>query len=194
VARFYYFPGRYQQATFFDLDIDLERWTQLSRQQQTRARACLRLLDPGTVARGEAGQWQVLRELQAGGVQLKRWPAAILVAFEDCWRQVAAQARRATQTSAEPGSPMRAFGPATIGVSIGIALAPPDATEPDALLKDAGMALYRTKAEGRGCYRLFEPEIGCPAPARRELIGVGRVRPGKRMRAFQALDASPATP
>lgn len=43
-----------------------------------------------------------------------------------------------------------------IGVSIGIALAPSDARQPDQLLRAADTALYRAKGEGRGAYRLFE--------------------------------------
>jgi diguanylate cyclase (GGDEF)-like protein len=42
-----------------------------------------------------------------------------------------------------------------IGASIGIALAPDHARDPDALLVKADLALYRAKAEGRGCFRLF---------------------------------------
>jgi len=56
-----------------------------------------------------------------------------------------------------------------IGVSIGIAMAPIDATEPDKLLKSADMALYRAKAEGRGTYRFFEPEMDRLMQARRTL-------------------------
>jgi diguanylate cyclase (GGDEF)-like protein len=44
----------------------------------------------------------------------------------------------------------------TIGVSIGIAVAPNDGNSPDELLKDADLALHRAKAEGRGTYRFFE--------------------------------------
>ena len=43
-----------------------------------------------TIAIGEAGQWKVLKELQAEGVQLKRWPPEILVAFETAWYEVVA--------------------------------------------------------------------------------------------------------
>ncbi|MBI4274274.1 MAG: diguanylate cyclase, partial [Rhizobiales bacterium] len=48
---------------------------------------------------------------------------------------------------------------AVIDVSIGIALAPSDATESAELMKRADMALYKAKADGRGTYRFFEPEM-----------------------------------
>jgi diguanylate cyclase (GGDEF)-like protein len=57
----------------------------------------------------------------------------------------------------------------TIGVSIGIAVAPEDGTDPDQLLKNADMALYRAKAEGRGSYRFFEPEMDARMQQRRIL-------------------------
>lgn len=56
-----------------------------------------------------------------------------------------------------------------IGVSIGIAIAPTDAVEADQLLKSADMALYRAKADGRGAYRFFEPEMDALMQARRVL-------------------------
>ena len=43
-----------------------------------------------------------------------------------------------------------------IGTSVGIAIAPTDGTEPDQLLKNADMALYRAKSDGRGALRFFE--------------------------------------
>ena len=56
-----------------------------------------------------------------------------------------------------------------IGVSIGIAIAPTDAAEPDQLLKNADMALYRAKANGRGTYCFFEPKMDALLQARRSL-------------------------
>jgi len=56
-----------------------------------------------------------------------------------------------------------------IGASVGVALAPSDGTHPDALLKNADMALYRAKLEGRGGYRFFEPEMDIRLQARRAL-------------------------
>ena len=58
---------------------------------------------------------------------------------------------------------------AKIGVSIGIAIAPSDAADPDQLLKNADLALYRAKADGRGIYRFFEPEMDARMQARRVL-------------------------
>jgi diguanylate cyclase (GGDEF)-like protein len=56
-----------------------------------------------------------------------------------------------------------------IGVSIGIAIAPTDATDADQLLKSADMALYRAKTDGRGSYRFFEAEMDRLLQARRAL-------------------------
>ncbi len=56
-----------------------------------------------------------------------------------------------------------------VGTSIGIALAPGDGSEPDRLMKSADMALYRAKADGRGTYRFFEPQMDAQIQARRAL-------------------------
>jgi diguanylate cyclase (GGDEF)-like protein len=56
-----------------------------------------------------------------------------------------------------------------IGASVGIALAPEDGDNADVLLKNADMALYRAKAEGRAAWRFFEPEMDAQAQARRSL-------------------------
>ena len=56
-----------------------------------------------------------------------------------------------------------------IGTSIGIALAPNDGTEPDQLLRNADMALYRAKAEGRGTYHFFQAEMDAQMQERRRL-------------------------
>ncbi|SFQ15635.1 PAS domain S-box-containing protein/diguanylate cyclase (GGDEF) domain-containing protein [Bradyrhizobium sp. Ghvi] len=56
-----------------------------------------------------------------------------------------------------------------IGVSIGISLSPQDGSDPDELLKNADLALYRAKADGRGTYRFFETGMDARAQARRLL-------------------------
>ncbi|BCA05712.1 MULTISPECIES: bifunctional diguanylate cyclase/phosphodiesterase [Bradyrhizobium] len=56
-----------------------------------------------------------------------------------------------------------------IGVSIGISLSPQDGSNADELLKNADLALYRAKADGRGTYRFFETGMDARAQARRLL-------------------------
>jgi diguanylate cyclase (GGDEF)-like protein len=53
--------------------------------------------------------------------------------------------------------------------SIGIAVTPDDGTEPDVLMKNADMGLYRAKDDGRGTYRFFEPGMDTRMQARRRL-------------------------
>jgi predicted signal transduction protein with EAL and GGDEF domain len=53
--------------------------------------------------------------------------------------------------------------------SIGIALAPRDGTDLDQLLKNADLAMYGAKADGRRTYRFFEREMDARVRARRSL-------------------------
>jgi diguanylate cyclase (GGDEF)-like protein len=55
-----------------------------------------------------------------------------------------------------------------IGASVGIALTQPDVTA-DNLLKNADMALYRAKADGRGTFCFFREEMARTVEARRVL-------------------------
>ncbi|WP_314953413.1 EAL domain-containing protein [Bradyrhizobium cosmicum] len=57
----------------------------------------------------------------------------------------------------------------TVGTSIGIAIAPRDGNDPDAIMKCADLALYSAKNGGRGAFRFFEPELDEIMHARRNL-------------------------
>jgi diguanylate cyclase (GGDEF)-like protein len=56
-----------------------------------------------------------------------------------------------------------------IGTSIGIALVPEDGDNVDEIIKNADMALYRSKADGRGRYHFFEDDMNAQMQARRLL-------------------------
>ena len=56
-----------------------------------------------------------------------------------------------------------------IGTSIGVTLAPRDGSDADKLLKNADLALYRTKDAGRRGFSFFKPEMQEEVQARRNL-------------------------
>ncbi len=56
-----------------------------------------------------------------------------------------------------------------IGVSIGVTLAPRDGATPHLLMKNADLALYRAKADGRAIWRLYDVEMDERVQDRRSL-------------------------
>ncbi|MGP0091428.1 MAG: putative bifunctional diguanylate cyclase/phosphodiesterase [Xanthobacteraceae bacterium] len=56
-----------------------------------------------------------------------------------------------------------------VDTSVGIAVAPDDGTDPTELIKNADMALYGAKSDGRNTYCFFEPEMDARMKARRTL-------------------------
>jgi diguanylate cyclase (GGDEF)-like protein len=56
-----------------------------------------------------------------------------------------------------------------IGASVGIAIAPEDGDSADALMKNADMALYRAKNEGRSTFHFFERGMDASIRRRREI-------------------------
>ncbi len=72
-------------------------------------------------------------------------------------RDAATLADRVVKTMAEP---MSVGGhEVVIGASVGIAVAPGDGNTTEALMKNADLALYRAKAEGRGTFHFFEADM-----------------------------------
>jgi diguanylate cyclase (GGDEF)-like protein len=56
---------------------------------------------------------------------------------------------------------------AVIGASVGIAVGPSDGLKPDRLLRNADLALYRAKGDGRGTFRFFEAAMDLQMQTRR---------------------------
>lgn len=72
----------------------------------------------------------------------------------------------------------------TLGASIGISMAPQDATDPEELVRRADIALYRAKMNGRGSFCFFEADMDAQVQKRarierdlRKAIADGTVRP-----------------
>jgi TRAP-type mannitol/chloroaromatic compound transport system substrate-binding protein len=92
VAKFYYFPGWHQQATFIDLYVHKKKWDALSDPHKA-------IIEQGcgdnireAIALGEATQFKAMREMQdKHGVQIKRWSPEIMAAMEKAWNEVIAE-------------------------------------------------------------------------------------------------------
>jgi diguanylate cyclase (GGDEF)-like protein len=56
-----------------------------------------------------------------------------------------------------------------VGATVGVALAPLDGADAEALLHAADLAMYRGKKEGRGTFRFFEPSFDKELKARAQL-------------------------
>ena len=91
IAKHYYFPGWHQSATLGDLMIHLPRWQELSDTHRAQIEVACRASIVDNLALAEASQFKALKELQAKGVQLHRWPPEMLAAFEAAWQEVAAE-------------------------------------------------------------------------------------------------------
>jgi diguanylate cyclase (GGDEF)-like protein len=56
-----------------------------------------------------------------------------------------------------------------IGASVGIAVGPGDGVSPEQIIRNADLALYRAKGDGRSTLRFFEPEMDAQMQERRAL-------------------------
>ncbi len=67
------------------------------------------------------------------------------------------------------GDIMLAGRPTALSASFGVAIGPGDGHDSDTLLKNADLALYRAKSEGKGTYQFFEAALDEEARRRRQL-------------------------
>jgi diguanylate cyclase (GGDEF)-like protein/PAS domain S-box-containing protein len=92
---------------------------------------------------------------------------AIIIPKTDDGALVAAFAQKLIDSVAAPITLDRDI--LSIGASIGIAMAPADGTDPEQILRNADLALYRAKNEGRRTFRFFEEEMDKRSQERRSL-------------------------
>ncbi len=92
---------------------------------------------------------------------------AMIVNDNGSAEQIAALAERLVASICEPFRIEEDL--LSIGASIGIAMAPINGTRPDQILRNADLALYRAKADGRATYRFFESHMDSTMRERRML-------------------------
>ena len=92
IAKYNYFPGWHQQATFFELLINKDVWNSMSKRQQMLIETLCMASTLNTMAWTESIQAPVLIEnVKKNGVTLKYWDDNTLAAIEKAWEEVAAE-------------------------------------------------------------------------------------------------------
>ena len=89
LANHYYFPGWQQPSSFFELIVNKEQWDTLSDIMKAQIRTVCGDNVRFSLAEGEALQYDALKELTAKGVNINRWPTAVLTKLENAWKEVA---------------------------------------------------------------------------------------------------------
>ena len=161
--------GKFAAVLFLDLDrfklvndnLGHDRGDQLLVQVAERLRSCLRRVD--TIARIGGDEFTVLLEEVGVGRTTRR-------------SSPSASSRRSARRS---GSRARR---SSSGASIGIALGAPDqGTTAQGLLRNADIAMYRAKANGRACFEVFKSSMRetVQGPAQDGDRAPPRARPGR---------------
>jgi diguanylate cyclase (GGDEF)-like protein/PAS domain S-box-containing protein len=117
------------------------------REAARRLLATVRSLD--TVARVGGDEFVILQRGVDGVASAEALARRIMAAFDGPIEAAGQQVRTAA--------------------SLGIAMFPGDAAEPEVLLGNADLALYRAKHRGRGTFAFFHPEMDAEARRRRDL-------------------------
>ncbi|MCA0450323.1 MAG: TRAP transporter substrate-binding protein [Proteobacteria bacterium] len=91
VAKFYYFPGWHQQASFGDMIWNKTKWDALPDAQKAQATAACDSALLNGMASSESAQMGALKEIQSKGVQLKNFDPKLLDAFRKAWDEVAVE-------------------------------------------------------------------------------------------------------
>jgi len=96
VAKFYYFPGWHQQATFLEFYINRKKWDALSDQHKAMIEAGCGELTRDVIAEGEATQFRAMQEMRdKNGVQIRQWSPEVIAAFDKAWHEVIAEESKA---------------------------------------------------------------------------------------------------
>ena len=91
VAKHYYFPGWHQQSTINELIISKKKWAEFSATQKAIIHAACDAVTLRQFAEGEAVQFKAMKEIQAKGVTIHKWPKVFMDAYEKAWNEVSAE-------------------------------------------------------------------------------------------------------
>jgi TRAP-type mannitol/chloroaromatic compound transport system substrate-binding protein len=95
IAKYNYFPGWHQQASFVDLIVSKKKWDKLSKGQQTTLRMACMAGITNSIAEGESSQGAVVKaNKMQRGVNNMYWSQEMLDTFKAKWMEVASELKQ----------------------------------------------------------------------------------------------------
>lgn len=91
IVKYNYFPGWHQQATIFELLINKETWSDMSKSHQAMLETTCMASMTNSLAEGEAMQFPVMEKAKENGVEIRYWSDEMLTAFRGAWEKVVAE-------------------------------------------------------------------------------------------------------
>lgn len=88
IAKYYYFPGWHQSASWFSLLINKDRWNAYSDQQKAQFEVACRATQQWALAEASARQMKIVEELKAQGIEVRRFPDPVLQGLKQTWAEV----------------------------------------------------------------------------------------------------------
>ena len=88
VAKYYYFPGWHQSASWFSLLINQQVWDSYSDQRKAQFQTACRATLQWAMAEAPPAQVRAIHELEAKGVEVKRFPEPVMTALQKAWGEV----------------------------------------------------------------------------------------------------------
>jgi len=88
VAKYYYFPGWHQSASWFSLLINQQVWDQYSDERKAQFETACRSTLQWAMAEAPPARVRAIHKLEEKGVQVKRFPDSVIQALQDAWVEV----------------------------------------------------------------------------------------------------------
>ena len=109
VAKHYYFPGWHQPTSLGEFMVNLDDWNSLSQVHKETINTVCKANMLRTFALGDAVQFPALKEIQAKGVTLHRWPQETLDVLESAWHEVVEEMASENEDFARVWASLKSF-------------------------------------------------------------------------------------
>ena len=109
VAKHYYFPGWQQPTSLGEFMVNLDDWNSLSQVHKETINTVCKANMLRTFALGDAVQFPALKEIQAKGVTLHRWPQETLDVLESAWHEVVEEMASENEDFARVWASLKSF-------------------------------------------------------------------------------------